>query len=215
MAFRNPQCHVVVTNVISAWGLLLLLLKNWIHFSLIPTFVETRDKLRPWPPRQQAVLALCQWPQSPQNWQMDKARSFYSTTEEELTAAISPTYFCKGGTAMQLPEELTTFKKKQREFSTTEFVTYRLWVSISYLSGLLPEANTCSSVYIQIVLFQVTVTSCDNTFLCWGYQQIWGFYSGDENKIIGPEQGGKLLPGHHILVESLQFMYYSKSRFCS
>lgn len=116
MAFRNPQCHVVVTNVISAWGLLLLLLKNWINFSLIPTFVETRDKLRPWPPRQQAVLALCQWPQSPQNWQMDKARSFYSTTEEELTAAISSTYFCKGGTAMQLPEELTTFKKNKESF---------------------------------------------------------------------------------------------------
>lgn len=74
-----------------------------------------------------------------------------SMTGEELAAAVSPTYFCKGGTAVHLLEELTTFKeKKKNEFSATELAACRLRVAISCLRGLLPETKTCGGVHIRI-----------------------------------------------------------------
>lgn len=111
------------------------------------------------PPTQQPVLALCRWPESPQDWQTDKARNLYPALGEELTAAISPMFLLQGGNCQALTRRADHLqRKKKKEFSTTEFVMCRLWVSVSYLWGLLPETKTRSGVYVRIAPLQVTLS---------------------------------------------------------
>lgn len=173
------------------------------------------------PPTQQPVLALCRWPESPQDWQTDKARNLYPATGEELTAAISSMFLLHGGNCQALTRRADHLERKKKK----SFLPRSLWCVGCEFQFLISEVCYQRPKCAAVCMYG----SHRCRWLCHVMRQhvsLLGvaanlgllFWRWEQNDRTGARKGGKgggSLPGHRIPVESSQFMYYSKSRFCS